>query len=340
MENKKIYTKEVIKDKDENCAFIVRDLFSCEHKKNSKNELVPLLNGITFNIQKNDIIGISSIDRDELYILIEILGNMRSYYKGYIKLSSLGTKAKKRSLVESIFYVDSYSMLYESMNVLEHLMYIGLIKKNKCDPGVLQKEMLDIIKATGLEKYVVSRIKDLSDNMKMVIAILISSLSDSEKIVINAIKYIFTYEEACIIDKIFKYYNDKGKTIVFASMDYKTIGMACNKVMYISNGKVQTCAPVQTIYKEWDKVTCAFKTDKPNELVSLINLLNRNENVECYAEGGFLYVKYIDVYKLLSANFLQSAKNNKIEIEQIKINSGRISNAFEEIEASINDLHK
>ena len=162
-ENKEVKAEEIIKEepktigfqkanKEEdtfsNATIIVNDLVSCEHYKkdpsNPDSKLVPFLDKVSFIVHKGDVLGISADNESELTFLIEILGNMRPYYSGYVKLSNLGVKAQKRMVLESIFYCDSHEMVYQDMTLLEHMMFISnmLNHDKKINYADEQKKML------------------------------------------------------------------------------------------------------------------------------------------------------------------------------------------------------
>jgi ABC-type Na+ transport system ATPase subunit NatA len=313
-------------------SIVVRNLISAEHYKQG-DELIPLLDGLSFEVAKGTKLGIGASKEEELVALVEILGNMRSYYKGYVKLSSLGTRAKKKSVVEQIFYLDSPQMLYEDMNLLEHLMFVKKISADVHDvpfnEGQEQKATLDLIKEAGLDEFVLTRIKKMPESVKLITAIAVALLSDSEKVVINAAKFSFTYNECFAIKALFRHFNDK--TIILGTFDNKLIGMACDHVLYISQGKLKTFSTVDELYKNWDKVTCSIKTTQAPELISLIYELAEKKQADCLSQGGYVYVKYLDPAEFLGPVFFAECQKREISIADIRINQGRVANAFEEI---------
>jgi len=322
-------------------SFIIKDLISSEHFK-LNGKLIPLLNGVSFQINKGDKVGVSAFSKEELVCIIEILGNMRPYYKGYVKLSSLGTKAKKGSVVEQIFYLDSPEMLYGDMTLLEHLMYvkniINIAQDIGVDAGVEQKAILDFIKASQMEKYVLTPIKRMKESTKMVVAIMVALLTTSEKLVINASNYFFSYEEACSIKTLFNMY--ANKTIVLATFDNKLIGMSCQKVIYLSQGQVKSYTSVKELYKNWDKVTCSIKSGDNTKLVSLIQNLSSHPDFRFFEEDGYIFFEGIRPEDFINKEFFLQCEKDHLIIEKIRINQGRVANAFDEIEGGKkHDIH-
>jgi ABC-type multidrug transport system ATPase subunit len=317
---------------EENASIVVKNLVSAEHYKKD-GKLIPLLNDISFNVAKGDKVGISASSKEELLALIEILGNMRSYYKGKVRLSSFGTKADKKTLVEQLFYVDSPAMLYEDMNLLEHLMFIANIKakaeNRSLEAGETQKSILDYIRAAKMEKYVLTPVRKMNEEVQFIVAVMVALMSDSEKIIINASKYSFTYEDSCSLQLLFSLF--EKKTVVFGTFDNKVIGMSCNKVIYIVDGKLKAYATVDDLYKNWDNVTCSFKTEQTNMLSSLITKLAWSKKVQVAIENNYVYVKYLEPADFIDSVFFRACQDQGIVLSDIHINHGRVANAFEEI---------
>jgi len=325
-----------------NVSIVVHELTSSEHYKKTEDskELIPFLNKISFVIEKKDIVGISADNKTELKILIEILGNMRSHLKGVIRLTDLGIRSTKRLVLEKIFFIDSNKILYEDMTLLEQLMFVANILhgKTKANPADLQKSILDLIHSCSLDEYVVTPLKQLSDGLRMVISILVGLMSDSEKIIINAIDYEFSQDEILKLCKIFKYFRKQNKTIILATMQSKMIGMCCNHVLYVNDGQLKVDCTIDELYKKWDKVVCSIKTDEIIELDQLIK--NNFKGIITSVVDGILYVKDYSDNAIISDDIYYLARKNNIKISFIRFNSGRVENAFNEIRSTFNDLYK
>lgn len=335
---------DILKPDYDNASMIINNLISCEHyhkdKNNKDSELIPFLNDVSFAVENNDLLGIGAGNPEELRILIEVLGNMRPYYKGYVKLSRLGVRTTKRMVMENLFYVDSEKMVYEDMTLLEHLMLNAVMNSgsNKINYGELQKEILDIIVDTGMEDLVNSRIRYLTKTTRMVIAIFIACMSRSEKIVINAIDYVFAQADVERLHKIFDFFKSKGKTIVIASMEPKVIGMCCDKVVYISHGRVEVYCTVNDLYKRWDKVVCSIKSDDNQKLGEILK--NKIPGLVPIIINRILYLKNYSNKDIKNKEIYDLAVLQGIHIEFIRFNRGRVENAFDEIKETFNDIYK
>lgn len=318
---------------NKNPSIIVKNLISSEHYK-FKKELKPLLDGISFQINEGDKIGISAFTKDELVCLVEIIGNMRSYYKGFVKLSSLGTKAKKRSIVEQIFYLDSPDMLYQDMNLLEHLMYVKHILNDSNDvayeDGAMQKETLDFIKKIGADDLVVTKIKNMSESTKLIVSMMVALMTSSEKVIINATNYTFNYKEATLIKNLFKCYPEK--TIILATFDTKLIRMADDRIIYISDGKISLDSYVEGVFKNFDDVTCSLTSSNNKKLVEIVRSISGKRELAYYLDGESIYLKAVEPKDFINPMFFAECTKQGVELEKISFNKGHIQSAFEQME--------
>ena len=224
---------------DHNTSICVTDLVSCEHYRDDDGILFPLISYISFDIKKGEVVGLCSQDRNILYCLIEILGNIRPYYRGLVEYGFENVSRRKGRFTDNVFYLDGSKMLYTHMTILEQMMFIDGETNKKSKRAEAQKKNLDLISEFGLDKYVLTLIKHLSREMRMVISILIACMSSCERIIINANEYEFSAEQCECIRKIFKHYSQKGKTIVFGTNLYRAIGICCDKVLYTNDGKIK-----------------------------------------------------------------------------------------------------
>lgn len=327
----------------EKASIVIDGLISCEHYRENaddlKSNLIPVLNNVSFVIENNDILGIGSDNKEALGILIEIIGNMRSYYRGVVRLSDLGVRSEKRMVLEKLFYIDSHEMVYEDKTLLELLAFINIMihKKDK-NYGKMQKDVLDIISACKLDDLVNSEIRHLAVTTRMVISILVACMSKSEKIIINATNYFFPQSDINRLKNIFDCYKAAGKTIVIASTQAKIIGMCCDHVLYLNDGRVEVYSTVNDLYKRWDKVVCSIKGEKLEELSKYLK--ETFKGIATAIVDDALYIKNYSAGEILNKDIYKVALDHDIVINYIRFNSGRVENAFDEIKETFNDIYK
>lgn len=307
-------------------GLILSNIISCEYLlENGKMKHV--LNGASIGIHKDEILGISGRTRLELIVLIEVLGSMRSYYKGKAKLSALGAQREKKRIVDEIFYIDSPNMLQGSMLVLEQIMFA--MYQKKMDVLAKQKKLMDLLIRLGMKNLMLKKIDDLSDNQRIIIEILIGLLSQSEIVVVNIVDNEFTQEEITLLKNVSDFAKSIRKGLVVATMQPKMIGIAFDNVAYVIDGKISCHEPVEQLCSRLDSVVCVIKG---GDYALMKEILERNlKGVSCYQSNGMLVVDRNYISDIKIGAIYELFEKNGIDCDYIKINKGRVLNSFEEL---------
>ena len=311
-------------------AMIVKDLVSCEFTVKDQ-EKIPVLNLLSLEIGKGDIFGLSASRKEELTTLVQILGNMRPYLKGMVKLSFLGTKLKKRTVVENIFYLDSPLFLYNNMTLLEQLVFVLYQRDSKKKPDEVQREALDIVSKCNLKDYVLVKIKDIPYNIRFLIGIIVGLLTNSSTLVVDLVETEFGYEEAKIFKSILDNYA-LYKTVVLATNNRKLLSFLCTKVAYILDGKLNYLLDKKEVEKDFKNVAFMMEVDEPKEAyLTFVTLYPQYKNL-VYIDDNLLLFKEVEVEEIITPNFLVSLKRRGVNISNIKFISKDEKKLYEEYE--------
>lgn len=307
-------------------------LVSCEHTDNADGTFSPLMKNVSLVVREGDIMGISGDNKVVVKILCEILGSMRPYYKGFLRVGEVGAFVNKRAILTHTYYLDGDAILYDRMTVLEQILFT-LYKKQKERKDIeRQRDALDLLVDCGLRDIALRKIADLTKGERLEVCLVIAALSESPIIVINILDYELTQNEVQSFSELIELLKERDKTVVFATMQPKFIGMVCNMATYLKNGEVEYTGSVDQLVKEWDKVVCLIKgkdCDKWAEIISAAM-----SGYKCVIEDDTLYIRNhtdedFDMSKLYSV-----LAENSIVPDIIKFNKGRVENSFNEISES------
>lgn len=304
---------------------MLSDICSAEHYCKS-GEYERILKNISFDVLTGESVGIAAKDKYEARLLLEIIANVRPYYSGRCVLDEKGMMQKKRLILPHLFYIDTPNMLYNNMIVLEFLVFASEVSSET--PAARQKKFLNLLIDIGLEHIALSLISTLSDEDKLLIELLASAYSDSTLVIFNVMDYTFSVEQAQTIKKICSLINSKGSVII-GTNEPKIIGVCCDKVAYILDGKIKFFGTVDDLCSEWDKVLYLISDIYPSQAAEKLQK----------AYGEYTYIaqeKSVLVYnysgsKLPHSEFLRILFENGILPDNIKLNKGRVENSFEEL---------
>jgi len=307
-------------------AVQMMDICSAEHYCKD-NKLKRVLNNISLNVLVGESVGIAAKKDDEAKLLLEILANVRPYYSGKSILAEKGMMQKKRVILPHLFYIDTPNMLFDNMTVLEFLMFatvhsgISTVKR--------QRMYLDSLIEYGLEYIALTQIALLSDEEKLIIELIVASLSNSELVVFNVLAYEFSDRQVTTISKICKVIKGNG-SIVIGTNEAKLIGVCCDKVAYVLGGTIEYFGSVDSLCKSWDKVLYRITDNHPTEVASKLQ--------EIYSEysytvaGNSILVYNFSKNRISDTEFVSKLFENGISPDNIKINKGRVANSFEELD--------
>ena len=183
------------------------------------NELWALKN-VNFNVEKGDFIGIIGENGSGKTTLLKLIAGILTPTNGYIK-----TYGKIVPFLELGIGFNDDLTGRENVHLYSHIM--GLNKKE------IERKIDRIIKFSGLEKFIDSKLNMYSSGMKIRLAFSTAIQTDSD---------IFLIDEALAVGDIkfqrkcfdfFKRIKKEGKTILFVSHDLDSIRKLCNKALLL-----------------------------------------------------------------------------------------------------------
>ena len=223
-------------------------------------------------------------------------------------------------------------MLYNNMIVLEFLVFVSEVSGEL--PAVRQQKFLNILIDIGLEHIALSQISSLSDENKLLIELLVAAYSDSTLVIFNVMDYTFSVGQAQTIKKLCSLINSKGSVII-GTNEPKIIGVCCDKVAYILEGKIKFFGTVDDLCSEWDKVLYLISDIYPLQAAEKLQKAY-GEYTYIAQDNSVLVYNYSDS-KLPHSEFLRILFDNGILPDNIKLNKGRVENSFEELKRQ-NDI--
>ena len=240
----------------------------------------------------------------------------------------MGSMRKKRVIHEDVFYIDTDTMLYDNMTVLEYLVFtVGVYgNTNEID---LKEELLDFLIDLGLGYISLTLISYLSSEEKVIIELITALFSNSKLVVADLTNWKFSISLCNVISALCKSFRSSKKALVIGATQPSLIGISCDKLVLLQNGKQRFEGTLDELYHKGDHVLYVIK-DNNLELI-------KNRFEECIpiyhykiVENMLLVIKTADI-KRDDKVFFHLLSLHDIFPESIKINKGRVQNSFEEL---------
>lgn len=322
--------EELDSEKKKNIALFLRGVSSEEHIADEHTgELTPYFTNVNLTVSASEIWGISSNELTSARLLCQVIGNMRSYHSGQCQLGPLGTTRSKRRILPHLFYIDTHEMVYSDKLVLEQLMFSTGKVPNVFGAVDRQAKMLRLLESVGMAYIALSRISDLYNTEKLLLELLIASESDSRLIICDWTGYTFSQSEIEILSNITDRLRYLGKAAVIATMQPKLIGITCDNTLFICKGEPIFCGSISELYANADRVAFVLRDSNPKVLGKVLSYLLPGWRVKV-SGNTLLLCNYTDRQMRID-EFLKILSDNKVAPEVIKVNSGRVSNSFEEL---------
>lgn len=225
--------------KDKGFTLKERILFFKSRNAYVKNNI---LKGISFDIEKGDILGIVGRNGSGKSTLLKLITKIIYPDSGNIKING-----KVSSLIElgAGFHPD----MTGRENIYINASIYGLTKKE------IDSKLDTIIKFSELEEFIDSPIRTYSSGMYMRLAFAVAINVEAEILLIDEILSVgdANFQAKCF--KKMQELKDSGITIVIVSHDLNTMKKLCNKVIWIESGKIKRSGNPSEILKEYIEYT-------------------------------------------------------------------------------------
>ena len=221
--------------KDKGFTLKERILFFKSRNAYVKNNI---LKGISFNIEKGDILGIIGKNGSGKSTLLKLITRIIYPDSGSIKING-----KVSSLIElgAGFHPD----MTGRENIYINASIYGLTKKE------IDSKLDTIIKFSELEEFIDSPIRTYSSGMYMRLAFSVAINVEAEILLIDEILSVgdANFQAKCF--RKMQELKNSGITIVIVSHDLHTMEKLCNKVIWIESGKIKRSGIPNEVLKEY-----------------------------------------------------------------------------------------
>ncbi|MCQ2387343.1 MAG: ABC transporter ATP-binding protein [Clostridia bacterium] len=195
-------------------------------KKYGKNEKLLALDGVSFEINKGERVGLIGNNGAGKSTLLKLISRITSPTKGEI-----GLNGRVVSMLEvgTGFHPD----LTGRENIYMNGAILGMTKKE------IDSKIEDIIEFSEIREFIDTPVKRYSSGMYVKLAFSVVSHLDSEIIIMDEVLAVgdIQFQKKCI-EKINSVSEEKNRTVLYVSHNMSTIRQLCNRVIVLDKGKV------------------------------------------------------------------------------------------------------
>ncbi|MDD7306647.1 MAG: ABC transporter ATP-binding protein [Peptoniphilaceae bacterium] len=149
-------------------------------------------------------------------------------------------------------------------------------KKIEADPN-----LYDLVKYFDFEKLLKKNFKELSGGEKQKLTLILVLWQNSPLTIFDEVTTGLDFvTRKSLMEKIVDYYKDKDTTILLVSHYYEELENICDKLLYLSDGKVLFFGDKKKLFKKYcaDSVILVDKNDITDKILSKANRIEAMEN--------------------------------------------------------------
>lgn len=307
-------------------------------KDYSSNEKFYALNGVSFEVNKGERVGIIGHNGAGKSTLLKLISRVTAPTSGTI---SMNGRVASMLEVGTGFHPE----LTGRENIYMNGAILGMTKKE------IDAKIEDIIEFSECRQFIDTPVKRYSSGMYVKLAFSVAAHLDSEILIMDEVLAVgdVTFQKKCI-DKMNSMSKDYGRTILYVSHNMSTIRELCDKVIVLNHGKLIFDGKVEAgIEKyissnkslEWNKeVSFDNTSNRPNSFprelfikkISFVgvdsNLYIKGDTIklkielvskEKYNNVSFRFQFHLDSGELIGTSFLNKSFHIENETKKIYI---------------------
>jgi lipopolysaccharide transport system ATP-binding protein len=213
-----------------------------KRNETSDNEFVWAIEGVSFNVEKGDVLGIVGKNGAGKSTLLKILSKVTSPTKGTIKAAG-----RIASLLE--VGTGFHPELTGRENIFLNGAILGMTKKE------IKSKIVEIIDFSGCIRYIDTPVKRYSSGMKVRLAFAVAAHLEPEILVVDEVLAVGDAEfQKKAIGKMRDISNSEGRTVLFVSHNMAAVRSICNKAVLLQNGQLTHSGSADMIVDQYLKL--------------------------------------------------------------------------------------
>ncbi|WP_433746559.1 ABC transporter ATP-binding protein [Falsibacillus pallidus] len=238
------------------------------YKKKKSNELIEAVKGISFQVDRGEVVGLLGPNGAGKTTLIKMMCGLLIPNEGSVAINGFDIKSQRLKALRHISVVlEGNRNLYWRLTVRENLEYFsgnrGMSKK------AVSQKVDELLERFNLTHKSHEQVNTLSRGMQQKLSIAVALLADTDIIFLDeptlGLDIETSYEIRKLLTEIAK---KENKTILLSSHDMPVVQEICERVVIINGGEVVTDENVQNLLELFDTKAYSF---------TLSNALNKQQ---------------------------------------------------------------
>lgn len=204
-------------------------------RKTYKGGWAPALDGFTFSVKQNQIVGLLGPNGAGKTTCISILCGLVKPDSGTATILGKDCRTEMTAIRSTIGMVPQQIALLENLTAVENFLYIGRLYG--IESGQLSKRIRNLLERLDLDKHANKRIQAYSGGMKRRANIIAALLHEPELLILDEPTAGVDVQSRALILDFLKDYRLLGKTILYTSHLLDEAEQLCDDVVIVDEGK-------------------------------------------------------------------------------------------------------
>lgn len=198
------------------------------------------LTDVSFTVERGDALGLIGLNGSGKSTMLKVIAGVLKPTKGSVQVC--GTVAPLIELGAG-FDMD----LTARENVYLNGAILGYPRKE------MEKYYDEIVEFSELEEFMNVPVKNFSSGMVSRLAFAIATIGTPDILIVDEVLSVgdFRFQEKC--ERRIQNMIDKGTTILFVSHSIAQVRKLCNKIVWLSNGRIKQKGNVDEVCSEYEK---------------------------------------------------------------------------------------
>lgn len=204
-------------------------------KKEYKGSITPALDGLSFSVQENQIVGLLGPNGAGKSTSINILCGLIQSDSGSAKVLGKDCGADTQHIRKEIGIVPQQIALFPNLSAWENFRYIG--KLYGLDKETINKRAQLLLERLDMDKHANKRVVRYSGGMKRRVNVIASLLHQPQLVILDEPTAGVDVQSRAMILGFLKEYKEQGNTILYTSHHLEEAEKICENVVIIDQGK-------------------------------------------------------------------------------------------------------
>jgi len=279
------------------------------HKKIGKKEI---LNGISFEIEKGDILGFIGPNGAGKTTAIKLILGLQKINSGSVYINGFDIKKDFTKAIEKVGAIVENPDFYMYMSGRKNLELKARLYKN------ISKERIDeVVKLVGLENRINDKVSKYSLGMRQRLGIAEAMLHNPNLLILDEPTNGLDPEGMRTLKDLLRRLSSSGVSIFISSHILSELDNLCNKICIIKDGVIIETSNIKTLKRINNELCYQIEVDSTNN----INLLFKNEIINDTLMKVWCNKEFIPVV-------IESLVNSNVKIYSVKEEELSLEDAF------------